>query len=513
MKVAIYARFSSEKQSDGYSIEAQLGACRKVLAPGEHHFTEYVDRARSGCTIAGRPGLLRLLADAETGRIDLLLVYKYDRLGRNQAETASTIQTLEEVGVKVRSATEGEDPLARGIHLVIGEHYLRQLSERTRAGVIKAAEHGRVGGPAPYGYHRDDAGCLIIDEATAPTVRRMFREYVEGSCSLKTIARKFNAEGIASPRGGEWHSPSIHEMLSNELYAGRRVFNRRKFRRDRRTGRRVYSLNPEAEWLTQEQPGLAIVSRDMWEQTQMRRAKRASSKAVRRHSYPLSGLVVCGKCGAKYVAQPSRNSKGRYVFMTCGNRQSGGTCNNSFRFRLDLILSEMIRTVMREFLTPEATDELKDILWQYLEDEFRKGRDGRREDEATLQSVREKLRHVMDLMLTAKAKGDGTEALWQDQLAQLQRERLAIEERLRKASEASAFDRGRLSSLIDKAAKELREGIIPKAAPEQIRDVLRAMIGNVTAHPDATLTGNTQPAGALHLLQRVACSSGSGGRI
>ncbi len=157
------------------------------------------------------------------------------------------------------------------------------------------------------------------------------------------------------------------------------------------------------------------------------------------------------------------------------------------------------------------TDRL--LAGRRIEDEFRKGCDGRREDEAALQSGREKIRHVMDIMLTAKAKGDGTEALWQDQLAQLQRERLTIEDRLRKASETSAFDRGRLSGLIDKAAKELREGIIPNAAPEQIREVLGAMIGNVTAHPDATLTGNTRPAGALQLLQRVACSSGSGGRI
>ena len=164
-------------------------------------------------------------------------------------------------------------------------------------------------------------------------------------------------------------------------------------------------------------------------------------------------------------------------------------------------------------LTPEAIDELKNILWQFLEDEFRKGRDGRRQDDAALQSVREKMRDVMDLMMAAKAKGDGTEALWQDELSRSQRERLAIEDQLRKASEASAFDRGRLPELIDRATKELRKGITPNATPDQIREVLRAMIGSVTAHPDATLSGNTRPAGALELLRRVACSSGSGGRI
>jgi len=69
MNVGIYARYSTEKQNEGYSIEAQLEACRKALPSDTHHIMEYVDRGRSGCTIAGRPELLRLLAEAEAGRI------------------------------------------------------------------------------------------------------------------------------------------------------------------------------------------------------------------------------------------------------------------------------------------------------------------------------------------------------------------------------------------------------------------------------------------------------------
>ncbi|MEP0847473.1 MAG: recombinase family protein [Phycisphaerae bacterium] len=75
---AIYARYSSHAQDGGTSIEVQLDACRRDLPP--RSFREYVDRARTGRALAGREALLRLLADAEAGEIERLLVYKYDRL-------------------------------------------------------------------------------------------------------------------------------------------------------------------------------------------------------------------------------------------------------------------------------------------------------------------------------------------------------------------------------------------------------------------------------------------------
>jgi len=120
MRVALYARYSTEKQNDGYSIEAQLEAChRRLDADGTpHKVTEYIDRAKSGTTIAGRTALMRLIGDAANGLVDRVMVYKFDRLGRSQAETATLIQDLEDAGVEVVSATEGDDPLARGMHLV-----------------------------------------------------------------------------------------------------------------------------------------------------------------------------------------------------------------------------------------------------------------------------------------------------------------------------------------------------------------------------------------------------------
>ena len=145
---AIYARYSSHAQDGGTSIEVQVETCRRALAGQEGR--EYIDRARSGRALAGREALLLLLADAEAGQLDRLHVYKYDRLGRNLAETSAIIAQLEDCGVEVVSVTEGKDQLARGVQLVVAEHYSRALAERTRDGLIQRfRQHARTGGPRP----------------------------------------------------------------------------------------------------------------------------------------------------------------------------------------------------------------------------------------------------------------------------------------------------------------------------------------------------------------------------
>ncbi len=231
MRVAVYARYSTQKQNDGYNIEAQLDARhRRLKADGQDDaVAKYIDRAKSGTAIAGRTALMRLIGDGAQGAFDKVMVYKFDRLGRNQAETTTLVQDLEEVGVQVVSATEGDDPQARGMHLVFARHYRRQLAERTLQGNITAAEGGRIGGLAPCGYRRREDGELEPDPKQIGLVRRLYRDYVEGG-SFNGIARELNAEGVATERGGEWHAGTVSDILQNEVYIGRLVFNQRTFR-------------------------------------------------------------------------------------------------------------------------------------------------------------------------------------------------------------------------------------------------------------------------------------------
>ncbi len=129
----LYARYSSHQQDDGTSIEVQIESCERAAGKS---LKQYIDRARTGRTMGGRPELLQLVQDAEDGKIDTLYLYKFDRLGR-AAETHVLVEDLERCGVRVMSVTEGSNALARGVQLVVAADYSRALAERTRAGLVK----------------------------------------------------------------------------------------------------------------------------------------------------------------------------------------------------------------------------------------------------------------------------------------------------------------------------------------------------------------------------------------
>jgi DNA invertase Pin-like site-specific DNA recombinase len=146
---ALYARYSSHSQDDSTSIAVQIESCERMAGRKLVHF---IDQAKTGRTTGGRTELLRLIQEAEAGRIGKLYVYKFDRLGR-AAETHVLVEDLERCGVEVVSVTEGTNALARGVQLVVAADYSRVLAERTRAGLIQRHKEGCwTGGPAPYGY-------------------------------------------------------------------------------------------------------------------------------------------------------------------------------------------------------------------------------------------------------------------------------------------------------------------------------------------------------------------------
>src|ERR1700677_1232467 len=118
---ALYAHYSSHQQDDGTSIEVQIESCERAAGGPLLH---YIDRAKTGRTTGGRSELLRLIRDAEEGKIGRLFVYKFDRLGR-AAETHVLIEDLETCGVEVASATEGTNSLARGVQLVVAADFSR----------------------------------------------------------------------------------------------------------------------------------------------------------------------------------------------------------------------------------------------------------------------------------------------------------------------------------------------------------------------------------------------------
>ena len=206
---------------------------------------------------------------------------------------------------------------------------------------MRCVEAGKSGGGICYGYDvvklHDDAGERIrsereIDAAEAEIVRRIFREFAQGS-SPRAIARRLNEDAIPGPKGKLWtdsvlrgHSKRGTGLLNNELYIGRLVWNRQRFMKNPATGKRVSRVNPPEEWIVAEVPELRIVDDGLWQAAKARqggisekyataiaatRAARANYlNSTHRPRYLLSGLLECGVCGGPYSKRGQRPDAG-----------------------------------------------------------------------------------------------------------------------------------------------------------------------------------------------------------
>jgi site-specific DNA recombinase len=214
MKVAIYARYSSDNQRDA-SIADQLRICREFGArQGWTVVQEFTDHAISGATLL-RSGFQAMMRDALNRRFDVVLAESLDRFSRDQEDTAGLFKRLTFAGVNIVTLAEGDiTHLHIGFKGTMNALFLKDLAEKTHRGLRGRVENGKAGGGLCYGYRvvRTLNGATMttgereIEPTEAAIVKRIFREFTAGH-SPKQIVKLLNREGIPGPFGGKW-SPS-----------------------------------------------------------------------------------------------------------------------------------------------------------------------------------------------------------------------------------------------------------------------------------------------------------------
>ena len=156
----------------------------------------------------------------------------------------------------------------------------------TRRGLVARVKAGASGGGRCYGYDLGaNTGELLINTHQAGVIRSIFERYAAG-VSPRAIAHSLNGAGEPGPRGGTWTPSTINGdrraqdgILHQELYAGVRVFNRRRFRKHPDTGRRSSVLNPPDDWIREPVPELRIIDEELWTPVQQRKAGPVRSAA------------------------------------------------------------------------------------------------------------------------------------------------------------------------------------------------------------------------------------------
>ena len=386
MKVAIYARYSSDNQRDA-SIADQLRVCRLYAEKqGWQVAEEYTDHAVSGASLL-RPGIQSLIGDATRGRFQILLAEAMDRLSRDQQDIAGIYKRMNYCDVKIVTLSEGEvTHLHVGLKGTMNALFLKDLADKTRRGQRGRVEAGKSGGGNSYGYDvvkkfdgngEPIRGDRTINEAQANVVRRIFRDYAAGK-SAKTIAFALNKEGIPSPSGGDWGFSTINGnpkrgtgILNNEMYVGKIVWNRQRFLKDPDTGKRQARLNPESEWVIQDATELRIVDDELWQAVKARQARNTVAADAagnanvgvintrRRPKYLFSGLTKCACCGGGYSAISAN-------LIGCSTARNKGTCENRVNIRRDELETRVLNALRTRMLDPKIFAEFCDAYTQEM---------------------------------------------------------------------------------------------------------------------------------------------------
>lgn len=284
MQVAIYARHSSDKQEN--STRDQLARCQAFcLARGYEVVATYSDEALSGASMANRPGLRRLVEAALDGEFSRIVTEDLSRISRDQSDPALFYKKLMFLGIDLETIAEGEiTELHIGLKGTMNALFLKDLSDKTRRGMLAAVMNGSIMGGKIYGYdvvrQLDERGQLIkgarkINEQEAAIVRRIFQEFAKEQ-QIAAICHRLNADGIPSPRGGRWEQTTLSArakvgdgILRRTLYKGTHTFGKTATIRHPDTGAEVKMNRPKSDWIQAPVPELAIVEVALFDQVQL----------------------------------------------------------------------------------------------------------------------------------------------------------------------------------------------------------------------------------------------------
>src|SRR5438128_2292760 len=246
LRCAIYTRKSSEEglEQEFNSLHAQREACEAFIKSQRHEGWSclpqaYDDGGRSGGNLE-RPALQQLLADIREGKVDVVVVYKIDRLTRSLADFAKIVEVFDAKGVSFVSVTQQFNTttsmgrLTLNVLLSFAQFERELAGERVRDKIAASKKKGMwMGGVAPLGYEVRERKLVVI-EGGAETVRHIFRRYAALG-SVRLLKEELDAAGIRSKQwtstaGRSWGGKpfargALYLMLQNRIYRGEIVHN------------------------------------------------------------------------------------------------------------------------------------------------------------------------------------------------------------------------------------------------------------------------------------------------
>ena len=348
LRCAIYTRKSSEEglEQEFNSLHAQREACEAYIASQKSEGwalvrDQYDDGGVSGGTLE-RPGLKQLLADIEDGLVDVVVVYKIDRLSRALMDFSKLVEVFDRNGVTFVSVTQSFNTttsmgrLTLNILLSFAQFEREVTAERIRDKVKASRMKGMwMGGYVPLGYDVCNRK-LVINEAEATTVRRAFEGFVEvGSATV--LARELRRDGFRNKQGTLIDKGYLYRLLNNRVYRGEAMHKGTAY------------------------PGEheAIIDARLWEQVHdilgESPRKRANNSRTQSPAL-LKGLIFTAN-GAAMTPSSTKKGSRRYSYYVSTDVLKNREIDEQVPSRLaaDTVESAVIQEIRRVLRTPETT--------------------------------------------------------------------------------------------------------------------------------------------------------------
>ena len=364
-RIGCLYRVSTLKQAEKNDIPMQKTACKEFIKKKRDwkFEKEYIELGVSGYKLkeSERDVLQDIKKDVTDKKIDVLLVFMFDRIGRREEETPFVVQWLINQGIEVWSVKEGQRKIETRADKLINYLTYWQAggeSEKTAIRVREAqeqmAEKGILtyGGKrnAPYGYEFIKSGTytkkgverqkLVIVEKEADVIRKIFELYTVYGYGVGRIAKYLNNKKIKPKRGKLWGISTISSILSNPIYMGYPAYNRRTTK-NAHTKRKL----PFEDWILPKEriDELVIISEEVWYKT--KKIKDSRNKYVKndndiiinkpfqtKSDLLFIGLLKCGECGYSFMTSESKKRKRngeevKYMYYRCSSARFTNSCN------------------------------------------------------------------------------------------------------------------------------------------------------------------------------------------
>ena len=342
IRVAAYCRVSTDTEEQATSYQAQIAHYEEVI----HRNPEwvfagiYADDGISATSTKHREQFHQMIQDCMDGKIDMLITKSISRFARNTVDCLNYIRQLKAQNIPIYFEKESINTMdAKGEVLItimasLAQQESESLSQNVKLGMQYRFQQGKVMVNAScfLGYDKDENGDLVINPEQAETVKRIYREYLEGA-SCQQIARGLERDGIRTARGNtRWHDSSIRLILENEKYMGDALLQK-TYTVDFLKKKRIKN-NGEMPQYYVEDDHEAIIPRALFLQVQEEIARRGSQVDCmgRRRGFSakhcFTGLLYCAECGEQFRRIHWNNRGCKSVVWRCMTRlEKKGACH------------------------------------------------------------------------------------------------------------------------------------------------------------------------------------------